>query len=66
LHGIDGLDICSFIKKDKNTMHLPVIMISASPGVKALAMHAGAKGFIEKPFTKQELLQEIDRCLNTP
>jgi CheY-like chemotaxis protein len=63
LPGIDGLDICRYLKKQPNTKNIPIIMISASPSITSLAQAAGADDVIEKPFLIQELRQLIARYI---
>lgn len=53
--GVDGLDICKFLKNQEATRHVPVIVISASPNLRKLAREAGADDTIEKPFPITEL-----------
>ncbi|HEY0742541.1 MAG TPA: response regulator [Chryseosolibacter sp.] len=53
--GVDGLDICKFLKNQEKTRNVPVIVISASPNLKKLAKAAGADDSIEKPFPITEL-----------
>ncbi|MBT1697558.1 response regulator [Fulvivirgaceae bacterium PWU4] len=59
LSGIDGLEVCRFLKTQESTRHIPVIMISATPNISSLAKAAGADGVIEKPFPIQQLRQLI-------
>lgn len=59
LPGVDGLDICRHLKKQRTTKNIPVIIISASPNITSLAESAGADDVIEKPFLIQELRQMI-------
>ena len=61
LLGVDGLDICRFLKKEKRTLHLPILMLSASPQITRLAKEACADGSLEKPFRMLELRQEVAR-----
>jgi DNA-binding response OmpR family regulator len=61
ISGIDGLDICKYLKKDIRSCNIPVIMISASPDIATLAMEAGADEFIEKPFDISELIAKVSR-----
>lgn len=61
LSGIDGLDICKYLKSKEETRHIPVIMISATPGLAPLAKNAGADDFLEKPFNLRELLAMVAR-----
>lgn len=60
LSGADGIDICRWLKAEARTRHLPVIMLSASPHIKVLAMQAGADAFLEKPFRLRELMQLLE------
>ena len=61
LSGIDGLDICHYLKSNEQTSHIPVIMVSASPDIGIAATKAGADDFIEKPFELSYLLKVIER-----
>jgi DNA-binding response OmpR family regulator len=63
LSGIDGLDLCSYLKIRDVTSTIPVVMISASPNVAILARHMGADDFIEKPFDRKTLLEAIQKHL---
>ena len=63
LSGIDGVDICHHLKSQETTAHIPVVMISANPGIGVLAREAGADDFIEKPFDIQHLLEMIKTYL---
>ena len=55
LSGVDGLDICRFLKTQDSTKNVPVIMLSASPHISRSAQLAGADDFLEKPFKMKEL-----------
>src|SRR5258708_36438087 len=50
LAGVDGIDVCSFLKKQGHTKKIPVIMLSASPHITKIAQAAGADDALEKPF----------------
>ncbi len=63
MSGIDGRDICSFVKKQENTKNIPVIMISANRDTETMAKEAGADDFIAKPFEMDELLRKVRRYL---
>lgn len=45
-----GGDLCLQIKNDPSTMHIPVILYSASPGLEKIAQKSRADAYIEKPF----------------
>lgn len=59
LQGSDGLDVCRFLKAQKKTSNIPVIMISANLHINPAAAAAGASGFLEKPFRMKELLTMV-------
>ena len=63
LSGMDGLDICKFLKDQVATRHIPVIVISATAGIEKLVSNAGADAFIEKPFERKHLLHEISEFI---
>ena len=59
LSGIDGLDLCRMLKANPQTKDIPVIMLSASPGIRHAATNAGADDVIEKPFRIQLLRDSV-------
>lgn len=65
LSGSDGRTICSTLKNKKSSLHIPIIMISAHPTASDSAKECGADSFIAKPFSVQELLEEINKYLLT-
>jgi DNA-binding response OmpR family regulator len=64
LSGVDGLDICIFLKAQARTMDVPVIMLSASPQIGKLAIAAGADDFLEKPFRMHDLRAMVARHID--
>ncbi|WP_276485593.1 response regulator transcription factor [Paraflavitalea pollutisoli] len=61
LSGADGLDICQRLKQQPETKHIPIVMLSASPHVRPLAMNACADDFLEKPFRMKDLLEMVKK-----
>jgi CheY-like chemotaxis protein len=57
LSGLDGLEICRYLKNQERTRDIPVIIISAAPNIIRMAKEAGADAAIEKPFRIRELRQ---------
>jgi DNA-binding response OmpR family regulator len=64
LSGVDGCDICHYLKTNELTSHIPVIMVSASPDIGIAAAKAGADDFVEKPFELTYLLNVIERNIS--
>jgi DNA-binding response OmpR family regulator len=65
LSGVDGLDVCRYLKDQDASKHLPVIMVSATPHVAQLAKAACADDFIEKPFRQRDLLAMVAKHVGT-
>lgn len=65
LSGADGLDICKFLKQQEATSDIPIIVLSATPGIERIAKNAGANAFIEKPFSKKTLVETIENVIAT-
>ena len=63
LLGVDGLDICRYLKQDERTKNVPVIMLSANPHIGILSAEAGADDFLEKPFRTSILLEKVEVLL---
>lgn len=64
LPGVDGLDLCRFLKSQPGTKDIPVIMLSASPHIDRLSKLASADFFLEKPFKIKTLREMAAECLN--
>ncbi len=63
LSGHDGLNVCKFLKNQPSTKNIPVIIVSATPGISKLAFEAGADDFIEKPFQIKDLLKLVKKWI---
>ncbi len=63
LSGKDGRDIVKYLKREPETRHIPVIMISAHPSAEKEARQAGADDFLAKPFDIEKLLAKIAHFL---
>ena len=63
LSGQDGLKVCKFLKSQNSTRNIPVIIVSATPGIGKLARDAGADDFIEKPFQIKDLLGVVEKWI---
>ena len=58
LPGLDGLSVC---KRIKNSLNVPIIMITAKDGEidKILGLELGADDYITKPFSVRELVARV-------
>lgn len=63
---MNGYEVCKILKKEQNTQHIPILMISAlgqNPMERTKGLNAGADAFISKPFSQDELRAQIDVVL---
>jgi len=60
LPGVDGYDICKFIKKNKNTSNTPVIMLTSntSPADRMKGKMAGCDTYLIKPV-RHDIFKEV-------
>ena len=65
LSGIDGLELCQYLKNNPRTRNIPVVMVSASPDIGIASANAGADDFVEKPFELVYLLKVIERHITS-
>lgn len=63
LPGVDGLDVCKYLKSQNATKDVPVIMMSASPAIREFSKAAGAEGFIEKPYSLKQMRELVIRYI---
>lgn len=64
LGGVSGLDLCKLLKNKKDSEGTPfIIIVSANPDVRELAMEACADDTLSKPFTSKNLLEKVEKFL---
>ena len=63
--GLSGLEICRFLKADKTTREIPIIILSARSDEidRVLGLEFGADDYVTKPFNSQELILRINNVL---
>jgi len=63
LSGLNGGEICQKVKSNKETCHIPVILISGYPELAVSFGKFGFDAFINKPFNIGDLVDMIDHLL---
>ena len=65
LPDISGYAVCEHIRATPTLRDVPVLMISARTMTmdRAQAEEAGASGYLIKPFTPEELRQQVERVM---
>jgi two-component system phosphate regulon response regulator PhoB len=65
LPGIDGLSVCDWLRRRKETSHLPIIMLTAKGEEDDIVkgLNAGANDYITKPFSRNVLLARVRAAL---
>jgi len=65
LPGMDGIEICTAIKKDPQTQHCLIIMVTAKGEESdiVLGLGVGADDYIAKPFSPRELVARVKAVL---
>ncbi len=60
---LDGYQFCKVVKSNKETKHIPVIMLSGNDGLfdKVRGRMAGSANYITKPFEPNNLVKEIEK-----
>lgn len=58
---LDGYQTCAIIKRNPKFAQVPIVMLSSKDGVfdKARGRMVGAKDYLTKPFTKDQLLHAV-------
>lgn len=59
--GIDGYELCTVLKKDERTSHIPIILLTASDDAEGSlkGFQTGADDYITKPFTNEHLKSKV-------
>ncbi|PTL75776.1 PleD family two-component system response regulator [Vitiosangium sp. GDMCC 1.1324] len=65
LPDISGYEVCEYIRATPALKEIPVLMISARTQTmdRAQAEEAGASGYLIKPFTPEDLQQQVERVM---
>ena len=65
---VSGVQVIETIKKDPETRHIPVVAVTAHiwDGIAQSAGQVGCDGYISKPFSAKQLVQEVEKHLKPP
>ncbi|MDB5268293.1 MAG: hypothetical protein JWP58_1333, partial [Hymenobacter sp.] len=63
--GLDGYQVCTQLKADVATSHIPVVLLTAKsgPAAKLEGLETGADSFLAKPFNPRELRAQVRNLL---
>jgi diguanylate cyclase (GGDEF)-like protein/PAS domain S-box-containing protein len=63
--GMDGYEVATRLKTDLDTLHIPIIMVTAQTDPRALidGLNAGAEEFLTKPVNRAELWLRVRNLL---
>jgi phosphate regulon transcriptional regulator PhoB len=65
LPGVDGLEVCRFLRTDHRTARIPLIMLTAKSAEsdRIVGLELGADDYVTKPFSPRELTARIKAVL---
>ena len=63
INGKLGASLCSEIKSNPSTSHIPIIIVSAHNDIKRIAKDCGADAYMNKPFDIDELTAVMEKYL---
>ncbi len=62
---LDGYQTCALVKNNPEFRAIPIVMLSSKDGLFDIAKGrvVGSEEYITKPFTRDELLAAVQRCV---
>jgi len=67
LPGVDGLTVCKILKNDPDTVHIPIIMLTAKGEESDIVagLELGASDYITKPFSPRVVVARVRAVLRS-
>ncbi len=61
----DGFEVCNYLKKDRRTSHIPIIILTAKSDAdsRISGLEVGADAYLSKPFNEKELFVRLEKLL---
>ncbi|HEX9879160.1 MAG TPA: response regulator [Candidatus Binatia bacterium] len=65
LPGLSGLEICKILRRQPETAHLPILMLTAKAGEadRVIGLEMGADDYLTKPFSPRELVARVNAIM---
>ena len=65
IEGTSGIEVCRRLRRDKETAHVPIIMLTAREAEddRVRGLETGADDYLTKPFSPRELLARVSAVL---
>ena len=65
IEGTSGIEVCRRLRRDKETAHVPIIMLTAREAEddRVRGLETGADDYLTKPFSPLTLLTEVVKLL---
>jgi CheY-like chemotaxis protein len=62
---VSGLEVVRYLRRDPQTAHLPVVIVSAKAQSDDIAegLEAGATAYLTKPISMEQLLRQVTHAL---
>jgi CheY-like chemotaxis protein len=60
LSGTNGSELCTILKSNKKTQHMPILLLSANHTIAEIAENCGANGYLGKPFNIKQMLDLVE------
>jgi CheY-like chemotaxis protein len=65
MRGMGGEDVCSELKSQQGTKHIPFVVLSGDRDIAQKARKCGADGYLGKPFEFDELIALVEKYAGT-